>query len=55
MYKDDKIARTIGIEEHEYFLENLVKEDEIEEKITKFTEDTKKNILWCLIYTINII
>ena len=55
MYKDDNIARTIGIEEHEYFLENLVKEDEIEEKIAEFTEDVKEDILWCFDYTIDIL
>ena len=55
MYKDDNIARTIGIEEHEYFLENLVKEDEIEEKIAEFTKDAKKEIQWCFYYVTDIL
>lgn len=55
MYEDDNVARSIGIEEHRYFLECLVKEDEIEEKIAEFTENTKKNILWCFVYAIDVL
>lgn len=55
MYEDNDVARSIGIENHEYFLEHLVKEDEREEKIAEFAEDEKKNILWCFDYVTDIL
>lgn len=55
MYEDNDVARSIGIENHEYFLEHLVKEDEREEKIAEFAEDAKKSIQWCFRYATDIL
>lgn len=55
MYEDDEAARSLGIENHKYFLENLAKEEELEEKIEKFTKDAKKKIRWCFYYASNIL
>ena len=55
MYEDDDVARSLGIENNKYFLENLVKEEEIEEKIEEFTKDVKKEIQWCFYYVTDIL
>ena len=36
MYEDDEVARSIGIENHEYYLEKLANDDEREDKIAEF-------------------
>lgn len=55
MYEDDEIIRLWCIEEHKYFLEHLVKEDEKEERIAKFTENAKEEIQWCFNYATDIL
>lgn len=55
MYKDDYIARSIGIKNHEHYLEHIVKEDKREEKIAEFTEDAKNDILRCFDYVTDIL
>lgn len=55
MYEDDDAARSLGIENHKYFLENLAKEEEMEEKIAQFTEDAKGSIQWCFHYATDIL
>ena len=44
MYEDDEASRSLGIENHKYFLENLAKEEEIEEKIEEFSASAKSSI-----------
>lgn len=55
MCEDNNAARSIGIENHEYYLEHLVNENEKEEKIAEFAEDAKKSIQWCFRYTTDIL
>ena len=55
MYEDDKAARSLGIENHKYFIENLAKEEELEEKIKEYTEDARKEIQWCFNYVSDIL
>ena len=55
MYEDDETARSLGIESHKYFLENLVKKEEIEENIEELTKDAKKEIQWCFYYVTDIL
>ena len=55
MYEDDEAPRSLGIENHKYFLENLVKEEEIEEKIEEFSASAKSSIQWCFHYATDIL
>lgn len=55
MCEDDKAARSISIEEHEYFLKHLVKENEREEKIAEFAEEARDDIQWCFYYATDIL
>ena len=55
MYEDDEASRSLGIENHKYFLENLAKEEEIEEKIEEFSASAKSSIQWCFHYATDIL
>lgn len=55
MCEDDEIAIKIGVESHEYFLTNLVKEEEMEEKINQFSASAKTDIRWCFDYVLEIL
>ena len=55
MYEDDEASRSLGIENHKYFLENLAKEEEIEEKIEEFSASAKSSIQWCFYYATDIL
>ena len=55
MYENEEVSRSIGIEEHRYFFEHIVKEEELEEKIIEFAEEAKEDIQWCLYYATDIL
>ena len=55
MYEDDEAARSLGIENHKYFIENLAKEEELEEKIETYTKEAKQEIQWCFNYVSDIL
>ena len=55
MYENDDAARSLGMENHKYFIENLAKEEELEEKIEAYTKEAKQEIQWCFNYVSNIL
>ena len=55
MYEDDDAARSLGIENHKYFIENLAKEEELEDKIEAYTKEAKQEIQWCFNYISDIL
>lgn len=55
MCEDEDIARQIGIEDHEYFLENVADESEMEERIAEFTESAKQSTHCCFVYATDVL
>lgn len=54
-YEDDSVIRALAIENHKYYLENVVKEEDKKEKIIEFTKSAKDDMLWCINYTLDIL
>lgn len=55
MLEDDSLVREIGVSENEDYISNLTDKKEKEEVIEKFTKEAKEDILWCLLYVIDVL
>ena len=55
MLYDNELLVSLAIENNSYFFENLVKEEEIEEKLKEKVDDARECIEWCIRYTSNIL
>lgn len=55
MLEDDSLVHEIGVSENEDYICSLTNENEKEEIIEKFTKEVKEDILWCLLYVIDVL
>lgn len=55
MLEDDSLVHELRVSENEGYICSLADENEKEEIIEKFPKEVKEDILWCLLYVIDIL
>lgn len=53
--KDNETARQIATKNNKYYLENMVLEEEYEQKVEEFAKRVKDDIEWCINYLLDIL
>lgn len=55
MKNNDELLEEMGVKEHEYYINNLMKDDEVADVIKKYTEEVREEVKWCYNYVTNIL